>query len=163
MEVRKHILIVDDDEAIRASLKHVLESAGYATCLAGDGEKALAVLVCADPDLLILDLDLPRLSGWDILESLATTGRLCPVIVLTALAAQCEPGDSGNADVLLEKPPEVPLLLEWVERLLREPPEVRLRRKLALRPELTVPGYLRWSNTESLVDPVKLGRPPNPP
>jgi len=126
--MNKRILVVDDDLAIRESLKKLLDGAGYVTSLACDGQEGAASLEGAAFDLLLLDLDLPKVSGFDILEQVSTRHPLMPVIILTGLRDQCEPGAARIADALMEKPPDVSLLLSTIDKLLNESVETRLRR-----------------------------------
>ncbi len=135
----KRIVIVDDDASVRDSLKKVLQEAGYEVVLATDGEAGAECLSRQESDLLILDLDLPKLSGFDLLDLLAECDPLLPVIVLTGQADQCEPGALAGANVLLEKPPDVGMLLETVAGLLDEATEARAGKALE---GLASPGSL---------------------
>ena len=78
------ILIVDDEKNIRGTLSRALRLEGYATLEAGDGEEALERIENETIDLIILDLQMPRLDGLGLLERLAAAGRRLPVLVLTA-------------------------------------------------------------------------------
>lgn len=82
----KRILVVDDDANIRTALKYWLEREGYSVLLSGDGLDALEKAELMNPDLIILDLLLPRLNGLDVLERLkrGRETRAIPVMVLTA-------------------------------------------------------------------------------
>ena len=123
------ILIIDDDRSVRDSLKQVLQDTGYAVSAAADGQEGLSALNQQQFQLLILDLDLPKVSGWDILDVAAEQHPSLPVVILTGLADQCEPGALAEADALLEKPTDADVLLNLVETLLNEPTEKRLRAK----------------------------------
>lgn len=153
--MKKSILVIDDDVAVRKALQRVLEEAGYWVSLAQDGETGAVQLRQSRWDLMVLDLGLPGVSGWDVLDLGRSLEPSLPVIILTGLLDQCEPGAFGGADALLVKPPEVALLLETVQRLLAEPAEARTRRLADLpgagksRPA-TGPGYLRgpaWTSS----------------
>jgi DNA-binding NtrC family response regulator len=81
------ILVVDDDADIVTVLRDRLEALGYGTVCAGDGLRALALIEQETPHLMLLDLEMPRLSGLDVLKRLAQnrpTGHEMPVIVMTA-------------------------------------------------------------------------------
>jgi CheY-like chemotaxis protein len=80
------IMIVDDDQNIRLVLKYRLEKEGYHVLLAGDGVDALEKVKAEKPDLIILDLAMPRMDGFRFLEEIKDNGRnsAVPVIVLTA-------------------------------------------------------------------------------
>ena len=66
----EHILIVEDDENIRVMLQTALEMKGYSLRFAGDGLEALELLQTTTPSLILLDLNLPRLNGYALLETL---------------------------------------------------------------------------------------------
>jgi CheY-like chemotaxis protein len=80
------IMVVDDDRNIRLVLKYRLEKEGYHVLLAGDGVDALEKVRAEKPDLIILDLAMPRMDGFGFLEEIRGDGRASsvPVIVLTA-------------------------------------------------------------------------------
>jgi DNA-binding NtrC family response regulator len=119
--MKKRILIIDDDASIRSSLEKILAEKGYNLTVAADGESAQAEF--AQTDLLILDLNLPIQDGWDILGQVSAGYPLLPVIVITGLADQLDERAIPGASAFLEKPIEVPTLLETVERLLNRTPE----------------------------------------
>ena len=78
--MKKRVLIVDDDPAVSGSVKRVLEGAGYAVSLAMDSEEAIIQFLPEQTDLLLLDLNLPTRSGWDVFERLTTRCPFVPVI-----------------------------------------------------------------------------------
>jgi DNA-binding response OmpR family regulator len=81
------IMVVDDDANIRLALKYRLEREGYDVLLAGDGMDALEKVKAEKPDLIILDLTMPRMDGFGFLEGTRGNGNgtsTIPVIVLTA-------------------------------------------------------------------------------
>lgn len=85
--VKRSILLVDDSKFIRRANELALIKAGYAVCSAGDGEEGLRVAREKLPDLIVLDMMLPKLSGPQLLDALksdATTKNI-PVIVLSSL------------------------------------------------------------------------------
>jgi DNA-binding response OmpR family regulator len=79
-----HILIVDDEPNVRLVFRTALESGGYTTDLAEDGEAALLWLENTPFDLVLLDLRMPGMDGMDVLESLRETGNDVPVVIVTA-------------------------------------------------------------------------------
>jgi len=119
--MKKRILIIDDDASIRSSLEKILTENGYQLTVAADGDSAQSEF--AQADLLILDLNLPIQDGWDILGQVSAGYPLLPVIVITGLADQLDERAIPGASAFLEKPIEVPALLETVERLLNRTPE----------------------------------------
>lgn len=84
---RQKILFVEDEEALQTSLSSALKEAGYKTVAAYDGEAAIAMAAREHPDLILLDIILPRRSGFEVLEELKSneSTRDIPVIVLTNL------------------------------------------------------------------------------
>src|SRR6266852_4195419 len=78
------ILIVDDEPEMIRGLVDNLRFEGYQTITAGDGERGLALALSEAPDLIVLDLMMPGLSGWDVCRTLRQKGLDIPVIMLTA-------------------------------------------------------------------------------
>ena len=116
------ILVVDDDEGIRLSLKDYLELEGYIVVTASDGWKALQVIDHCQPQLLITDISMPRIDGYAFLKSLRQqpTWRLLPVILLTARTATQSrvQGYQSGCDVYIEKPFELEEIGAVVKNLL---------------------------------------------
>lgn len=84
--VKKKILIVEDEKAMARALELKLSHEGFEVLSVSDGEKALAALVQEKIDLILLDLVLPKLDGFSVLERLLQQGSAIPVIVLTNLS-----------------------------------------------------------------------------
>ncbi len=124
----KRVLVVDDDPAVAKSIKRVLEQAGYDVVLARDGREAEARFVPGQIDLVLLDLNLPSESGWDVFERLTTRQPSVPIIIITAMPNQYAMARAAGVGALVEKPVEVPALLRLMKELLSEPPDARLRR-----------------------------------
>jgi len=80
------VMIVDDDPRLRAALQFKLEQAGYRICVAGNGRDCLDQIVQQRPDLILLDLMMPDISGLEVLEWLRSDPSLSsiPVLVVTA-------------------------------------------------------------------------------
>jgi DNA-binding response OmpR family regulator len=78
------VLVVDDEEDLRALVSRLLRDRGYEVQEAADGEEALARIEAERPQLLVLDLVMPRLDGWGVLARLAASAGSPPVVVLTA-------------------------------------------------------------------------------
>lgn len=142
-------MVADDDPSVRESLKKVLEDTGYDVLLVEDGEAAVKGLTNEKIDLLLLDLEMPKLDGWDVFEGARSRCSLLPVIMITGLATQLETRIIPGLDALLEKPIEVPALLKKIEELLCESP---IRRQEKLDSKLlssrglpkSMPGYLTF-------------------
>jgi DNA-binding response OmpR family regulator len=148
--MKKRVLIVDDDVSIRESLKKVLHDSGHDVLLAEDGEAAVKLLTNQKVDLLILDLEMPRLDGWDVFEGVRSRCPSLPVIMITGLITQLETRHIPGLDALLEKPIEVTVLLKKIEELLCEDPmnrQERLAAQLSSGRGMSAgrPGYLAIS------------------
>lgn len=135
--MKTKVLLVDDDSSILAALTGVLESEGYDVRHALNGHEALVAFHdLPDIRLVLLDLNMPVRGGWDTFERLTAINPLLPIIIITARPDQQTMVEAAGADALLEKPLDIPLLLETIEKLLAEPPAARLAR-LAGRRRLT--------------------------
>jgi two-component system response regulator MprA len=82
--VTVRILVVDDDRAVRESLRRSLSFNGYTVDLAEDGVEALEAINNERPDALVLDVMMPRLDGLEVCRQLRSTGDDLPILVLTA-------------------------------------------------------------------------------
>ncbi|MHB8522869.1 MAG: response regulator [Limisphaerales bacterium] len=128
----KRILVVDDDGQIRESLRKVLQAEDYEVVLAADGQEGIGKFASEPIDLLLLDLNLPAKSGWDIFERLSFMSPLLPIIIITGRHNQYEMAKAAGVGALMEKPLDVPLLLQTITELLAEPAETRLERLAGL-------------------------------
>jgi DNA-binding response OmpR family regulator len=101
----KKILVVEDEPNIRSALKAYLENAGYAVTDAGDGESGLRAFAAGHPDLVVLDLMLPKIPGERVCEEIRRVSRV-PIIMLTAKSGEDDKiaGFSIGADDYLTKP-----------------------------------------------------------
>ncbi len=124
----QRILLVDDDAGVRGSLHDVLVEEGYLVIPANDGQQALELIASSSIDLVLLDLNMPRKNGWDTFERLSTEYPLVSVILITARPHQLFTAVSAGVGALLEKPLDIPILLETITRLLAESVETRLAR-----------------------------------
>ena len=131
------ILVVDDDRAVRESLRRSLSINGYAVELAQDGVEALDLIASDRPDALVLDVMMPRLDGLEVCRQLRSTGDDLPILVLTARDSVSErvAGLDAGADDYLPKPFDLAELFARVRALVRraaptpagEPGEATLR------------------------------------
>jgi DNA-binding response OmpR family regulator len=120
MNDRPRILVVDDDEDIRMLLRELLERASYAVDEAPDGRTALRNLFAAPPSLVILDVTMPDMDGYQTLERIRDLSDV-PVLMLTARTQELEKvrGLSAGADDYVAKPFGRQELLARVQALLR--------------------------------------------
>jgi two-component system, OmpR family, response regulator MprA len=115
------VLVVDDDRAVRDSLRRSLEFNDFEVVTAGDGAEALAVIGNVEPDVVVMDVMMPRLDGIETTKSLRKAGNDVPILVLTARDAvgdRVEGLDAG-ADDYLTKPFALQELLARLRALLR--------------------------------------------
>jgi DNA-binding response OmpR family regulator len=119
-----NVLVVDDESNILLSLEFLMSQAGLTVTTAADGETALRKIAEAAPDLLLLDISLPGISGFEVLEQLrhAESERHLPVIMLTANGREVEreKGFAQGADDYVTKPFSTQQLVEKVKALLVE-------------------------------------------
>ena len=116
-----HILIVEDDEAIATGLALNLKLAGHVPVVVADGDAALASAQESPPDLILLDLNLPKLDGLEVLRELRRRGRETPVVVLSAREGEYDKVAALRlgADDYVTKPFGLAELLARVEAVLR--------------------------------------------
>jgi two-component system response regulator MprA len=118
---RPRVLVVDDDKAVRESLRRSLEFNGYDVALAADGAEALAGMATTQPDVVVMDVMMPRLDGLETTRAMRQAGHDLPILVLTARDAvgdRVEGLDAG-ADDYLTKPFALAELLARIRALLR--------------------------------------------
>jgi DNA-binding response OmpR family regulator len=115
------ILLIEDSTDLAEGLRYNLELEGYAVKLAGDGNTGLSLAREWQPDLVILDLMLPGIDGYQVLRSLRADGRQTPVLILSARGEESDKvrGFQLDADQYVTKPFGLIELLERVKSLLR--------------------------------------------
>jgi len=120
----RRILVIDDTEVIQRLICLSLEEQGYQIRAAADGQQAIAVIQGWLPDLIVLDMIMPVMNGFEFLEWRNHEHPGLPVLALTALerSGSDEPILAAGADAVLFKPIQTPELLAQLERLLRERP-----------------------------------------
>ena len=121
MEEKKKILIVEDERAIVEILKFNLAREGYETLEALDGEAGLQLGLTGDPDLILLDVMLPKMNGFDICTKLRDAGSTVPIIMLTAREEETDKvfGLEAGADDYMTKPFSMRELLARVRANIR--------------------------------------------
>ena len=117
---RKRVLVIDDDLPIRGMLAAALRQHGFQVLLAGDGIEGQRALTIHHPNVILLDLAMPGMNGWDFLQRLQETGYLgtVPIIVVSA-HVRVEPQALLQMGVaaILPKPFNLPELIELIEHL----------------------------------------------
>lgn len=114
-EMHKGVLVVEDDNVIRESLREVLTEEGYTVATAQHGKEALTRLTELRPKVILLDLMMPVMDGWQVLEALQQDAALASIPVVVVSASR-EPRPLSGATAILRKPINLPALLEQVER-----------------------------------------------
>ncbi|QJQ94250.1 MULTISPECIES: response regulator transcription factor [Halomonadaceae] len=118
------VLVVDDEPNIVLSLEFLMQQAGFEVVTADDGESALQSVADAMPDLLLLDISLPGISGFEVLERLRAQSAYAelPIIMLTAHGREVEreKGLALGADDYITKPFSTQALVDKVQALLDE-------------------------------------------
>ncbi|HEY7293535.1 MAG TPA: response regulator [Dehalococcoidia bacterium] len=116
-----HVLVVDDDPDIRGLLVAILQGEGWTVATATNGEEALARIAADRPRLVLLDLSMPRMSGWEVLATLQADQISVPVIVMTAGTRAYDAAAAMHAAGALSKPFELDDLLTIVARCTGRP------------------------------------------
>lgn len=124
---RASILLIDNEAVLRQLLTTVLTQQGYRCQEAGNGLAGLAQLAISQPDLIILDINMPGMDGFEVLTRLRQQDRTLGVLMCSAQSAHrfASKAISAGADGYLTKPIQLPMLLQEVERIHEV---VRLRR-----------------------------------
>jgi CheY-like chemotaxis protein len=118
--MEKCILIIDDDPMLRRLLALGLEAAGYTTCAAANGEEAKAVIQAQTPDIIMVDLYMPRMDGLRFLQWLRKEALMTiPAVVFTASGREdlLHEVQEAGATAILRKPIHIPKLLETLASL----------------------------------------------
>lgn len=128
MREKHYILIVDDDPDILEGILTILEDQPYRLATARDGKKCLEMIAEETPDLLILDLLMPRLDGWGVIRELRSEPRYAslPIMILTTVIEdasrrryELETGMAMDVQDYVQKPAKPADLIQRIERLLQ--------------------------------------------
>ena len=133
-DIPPKVLVVDDEDDILDLLQYNLEREGFEVVLARDGTEALSVAEAEMPDLIILDIMMPRMDGIEVCRRIRQDAQLrtIPILMLTALSGEDDhvKGLDVGADIYLSKPLSIPVLVSQSKALLRgarryeEPPDL---------------------------------------
>ena len=129
--MNEKILVVDDDPDILDAVSIILETQGYQVSTARDGIEGLAAIKAGQPDLLVLDLLMPKMDGFAVCKELQdprwSKFKNMPILILTSVREEAsrrryelETGLELNVDDYIEKPVSPEILLERVGRLLKK-------------------------------------------
>lgn len=125
--MNKRVLVVDDDQSIQRVLVQTLQLEGYEVATASDGVEAMETLAGQLPDVVILDVMMPKLDGLDVLKRMRADERTqtVPVILLTARSSQEDiwEGWQSGVDYYMTKPFDVEELLRFLSHVLNPPAE----------------------------------------
>jgi DNA-binding NtrC family response regulator len=119
----RSVLIVDDDDTLRATLEKIFRKAGYQTRSARNGQEALDALTHTEPDIVLADVRMPRKDGLTLLDEIVQQKPECKVIIMTAYGAQGSAADAlrRGAFAYLDKPVSRSELLDLCARALETP------------------------------------------
>ena len=122
LESMTHILLVEDNEMNRDMLSRRLERKGFEITIAVDGEEGVAKALSVKPDLILMDMSLPKLDGWEATRQVKANPETAsiPIIALTAhaMAEDREKALAAGCDEYDTKPVELPRLLEKIQGML---------------------------------------------
>ena len=117
VETKKKVLVVDDERAILTVLSIKLRISGYDVVTASNGEQALGLVESTCPDIMLLDVIMPGMDGFEVLEKVRATSRL-PIIVFSARPENAQKALSLGANYFLAKPMDVDEMVRRIGRLL---------------------------------------------
>jgi DNA-binding response OmpR family regulator len=122
---KRVVLVVEDDTSIRRGIVDTLAAGGYGTLESGDGDEGLELALSCDPDLVLIDIMLPRRDGYSLLEEIRKSKPALPAIMVTARGAESDRvrGLKTGADDYVVKPFSALELLARVEAVLRRSAE----------------------------------------
>ena len=121
MDKKKHILIVEDDESILFGLKDILENKGYKISTASDGILGLNTALENPIDLVVLDIMLPGINGFEVCKKIRVEKKSLPILMLTAKNSEIDKisGLDYGADDYMTKPFSLSELLARIRAILR--------------------------------------------
>jgi len=137
----RKVLVVDDDSAVRTSIVHFLEDADYEVAEASDGREGLRLIHALDPDLILLDLRMPEMDGFSVLEKLQNHPRKIPVIIISGTGDISDAARAlhlGAWDYIVKPVPDLEILRHSMTRVLNEAAVIKEREDYRRRLETEV-------------------------
>ncbi|MDA8131466.1 MAG: response regulator [Elusimicrobia bacterium] len=126
----KLVLIVDDDDSVRELIEFIVKKEGFRIEKAADGEEALSKAKAVNPDIILLDLMLPKFGGFEILRELQAdeTGSI-PIVIITGRYTDRSTSDmirqEPNVREFIEKPVKPQILISLLHKILKTQPQLR--------------------------------------
>lgn len=121
----RHVLVVDDEDSITLSLRHLMKREGYQVSVARDGEEALAAVAADPPDLMLLDVMIPRRDGYDVCQTIRANPAWAGVKIVMVSARgrdiEVEKGLALGADAYVTKPFSTRELAQMVRDMIGAP------------------------------------------
>ncbi|PKP63839.1 MAG: two-component system response regulator [Alphaproteobacteria bacterium HGW-Alphaproteobacteria-8] len=121
----RHVLVVDDEDSITLSLRHLMKREGYRVTVARDGDEALAAVAAGPPDLLLLDVMIPKRDGYDVCQTIKANPAWAGVKIVMVSARgrdiEVEKGLALGADAYVTKPFSTRELAQMVRDLIGAP------------------------------------------
>jgi two-component system, NtrC family, nitrogen regulation response regulator NtrX len=161
--VKSRVLIVDDEEAIRSSLKMIFEYEGYEVLLAANGQAALKIAEKDAPDLIFLDIKMPQMDGLEVLKRLRAEESAPPVVILSGhgnVKTAVEATKLGAFD-FIEKPPESERILLVARNALEQKRLVSENRRFKLTFDERYRMVGQSASLEKVWDAVRRAAPTN--
>lgn len=122
----KLVLIVDDDDSVRELLEFLVKKEGFKTATAADGQEALDQTRKLNPDLILLDLMLPKFGGFEIVRELQIDAGDIPIVIITGRYTDRSTSDmiklESNVKEFIEKPVKPPVLTALIHQILNTQP-----------------------------------------
>ena len=121
---KRTVLVVDDDAAVRMLCRIHLEEAGFRVVEASDGDKALETIRADRPDVVLLDIMMPRVSGWQVARAVKQIAPRVPVFLVTGFGIELSPEErrAHGVDVILVKPLQIQEILDALAEAARKAP-----------------------------------------
>jgi two-component system nitrogen regulation response regulator NtrX len=161
--VRAKVLIIDDEEGIRSSLKMLFEYEGYEVVLAANGEAGLKIADREDPDLVLLDIKMPQMDGMEVLKRLKAQEPSPPVVILSGhgtVQTAVEATKLGAFD-FIEKPPETERILLVARNALSQKRLADENRRLKLSFDDRYRMVAESDSLEKVADSIRRAAPTN--